>query len=248
MDYDEATKFLESLDVRDLESAIAAGLDTGQAFDAAISLAVTGHILAATSAEDLAAEEEDAVSDWVNNDGTYAVEAALGRDVLTCGNPSGLYELWGLRAVELSGSWYVYDYGEAEQRFRLWAKSSSHNDSALVEAAVNAWSLSFEEIGLPPFMGECWDGDASIALAAVESLIQSSDTAWGYFAQDIPELTDEAIAELPSAVWADYGVQQPDPETIAELVNTSDYSSPPTEAQTREVLVLIYLASRRGCP
>jgi hypothetical protein len=106
-----------------------------------------------------------------------AFDAAYGRaGVARCGNPSGLYEHWGLKSYELAGRGYIIDWGENRDEVRAWASwPLAGGDEAFEGAVIEAWAAACSTIGLPPFLGECWDGNPPLIFQSVESLVRSSE-------------------------------------------------------------------------
>lgn len=51
---------------------------------------------------------------------------------------------------------------------------------AFERAVIDAWGEAWESIGLPPFLGDCWQGNAPLVYRAVESLVSRSEDARGY--------------------------------------------------------------------
>ncbi len=70
----------------------------------ALAGGANGHGTTSVSNEDRGSVEGVA-SEWAADDGFDALEELFMRErVVTCGNPGGLYELWGLEALELASS------------------------------------------------------------------------------------------------------------------------------------------------
>jgi hypothetical protein len=89
--------------------------------------------------------------------------------------------LWGLDALELTGRGYVIDWGENRDDVRVWSTWTPTDERVAFERAViDAWGEAWESIGLPPFLGDCWRGNAPLVYRAVESLVSRSEDARGY--------------------------------------------------------------------
>ena len=161
--------------------------------------------------------------------------------IVTCGNPGGLYQLWGLEAVEVAGRGHVIDWGENRNDVRVWSIWTPTDDDEAFEGAVlDAWWKSWQSIGRPPFLGGCWQGNAPLVYRAVESLVSRFEDARGYLWNRFPELNDQEVEP-------DWGLFAP-PRTDARITNTSKEQGALTDLAQRPALVALFLTLTRVCP
>jgi hypothetical protein len=242
---DDPQSILDQLDMRSIEAEIGGLLDMGaNVMHALVEAARTVVDRESINEEDRGYVEE-AASEWVTNVGFDSFEEAFTRErIVTCGNPSGLYELWGLEALELAGRGYIIDWGENRDDVRVWATWAPTDDQDAFESAVlDAWWASWESIGLPPFLGDCWQGNAHLVYRAVESLVTRSEEARGYFWSRFPELDDPEV----EPDWALFRLPHSHTSSAANMASEQRADALTDPAQ-RPALVALFLTLTRGCP
>jgi hypothetical protein len=241
---DDPQFILDRLDVRSIESEIRRLLDVDPNVMHALVQAAQTVVEGSPIDDEDRAYAEEAAREWATNVGFDSFKEAFIREtIVTCGNPAGLYELWGLEAVELAGRGYVIDWGENRDEASVWSTWTPTDQEAFERAVLDAWWESWESIGLPPFLGDCWQGNAPLVYRAVESLVSRSEDARGYFWSRFPNLDDQKA----EPDWALFGLPRPDAPNMATM-RTERGGDALTDPAHRPRLVAIFLTLTRGCP
>jgi hypothetical protein len=242
---DDPQSILERLDVRSIESEIARLLDVDPNVMRALENVARTVLERSSIDEDDRAYVEEAAAEWTRDAGFDSFKEAYFRErIVTCGNPAGLYELWGLDALELTGRGYVIDWGENPDDVRVWSTWTPTDDKVAFERAViDAWGGAWESIGLPPFLGDCWQGNAPLVYRAVESLVSRSEDARGYFWSRFPEADDQKA----EPDWALFGLPRLGASSVAKKP-TEHAADALTDPAQRPALVALFLSLTRGCP
>jgi hypothetical protein len=242
---DDPQSILERLDVRSIESEIGRLLDADpNVMHALVESARTVIERSLIHVED-PENVEEAAREWAANVGFDSFEEAFTRErIVTCGNPAGLYELWGLEALELAGRGYVVDWGENRDDARVWSSWTPTDDQeAFDQAVLEAWFESWDSIGLPPFLGDCWQGNAPLVFRAVESLVSRSEEARSYFWTRFPG-NDEQEVEPD---WALFGLPRSEGPDLANTPREQEADAL-TDPVKRSGLVALFLTLTHGCP
>jgi hypothetical protein len=240
---DDPRSILERLDVHSIKSEIGRLLDHDPNVMQALVAAARG-VLERASAVGDREHMDEAAYDWATEVGFDSFEEAFTRErVVTCGNPAGHYELWGLEALELAGRGYVIDWGENRDDARVWSSWSPTDEQRAFELAVlKAWWSSWESIGLPPLLGDCWQGNGPLVYRAVESLVSRSGEAREYLWNRFPDLRDQQ--DEPD--WTLFGLPWSDSPDVANLpTEPATALADPTQ---RQALVALFLTLTHGCP
>lgn len=99
-----------------------------------------------------------------------------------CGNPGGLFCIWGLMTLRAGNYGLFFSSGDdledyQHQIFAAWTPVACHD--AFREAFLDAYEASWNVIGLPPVLGECAEDYTGFVPAALERVIQHNPTeAW----------------------------------------------------------------------
>jgi hypothetical protein len=115
---------LQELDLVTMGSELREALTAGVPLLQALKRVGAFH-LANSGAEVPRDDSDEALDDWVSDAGVEAFERTFGYEpVLKCGNPGGLYELWGLSRSVVDGRGFLIEFGELQSREDLapWAE------------------------------------------------------------------------------------------------------------------------------
>jgi hypothetical protein len=210
------------------------------------SLKHAGSLHLANSGAELPSDDlDEALDEWAPYDGVSAFERTFGYEpVLTCGNPGGLYELWGLSRSVVDGHGFLIEFGDLESREDLapWADWNPPGDRERYEEAfVRAYVKGWASIGLPPMLGDCWDGDSALMRRALGALLEENSAARSDFSDRFADALDD------SGPYPDWGVGEDDLAWASTLRGEGLIAAVEAEG-SRDVLIRIFLASSKGCP
>jgi hypothetical protein len=242
---DDPESILERLDVRSIEGEVGRLLDADANVMHALVEAARAVVERSPIPEQDREDVEEAAREWAAEVGFPSFQEAFTRErIVTCGNPDGLYEFWGLEALQLAGRGYIVDWGEDLDEVRLWSSWTPTDDGEAFERAViDAWEQSWESVGLPPFLGDCWQGNAPLVYRAVESLVSRSADARGHLWTRLPR-QDDGLGEPD---WGLFGLA---PLPAPDLAGIPDEQAADalTDPVQRQGLVALFLTLTHGCP
>jgi hypothetical protein len=181
---DPLSSALEELRLEDMKEELLRRLPVGASLIASLSALVADHIRTVPAIDDDDEFVNDVVLEWVHEVALEEFSSTFHAEpIVRFGNPGGLYELWGLERVTISDRGLIVDFGDldAVSDHRVWGAWDLTDKDAFLRAFERAYSDAWDEIGLPPFLGDCWDGDRTTLASALTSLLLGSKEARAMF-------------------------------------------------------------------